>query len=247
MPYLLHDGGMSDQQGFPEPFGDGGGSGDGSGGPEDPNKARRGIRGRTIAIIVLAVAVVVLVVVVTSLVFAQGTKISPTATPIVTPTAPTTTTSPTSTSTSTSGGSVAMCTVDDLSVTLGGIDGTAGSEYVPIMFTNTSSSPCELHGFPGVSFVGKGNGTQLGAAADWATSKPIVQNTLQPNSVVVANLQITFAGNYDSAECQPLAADGLRVYPPHSTQSAFVKASNLTACQNSSVHLLTVTTPVAPQ
>jgi hypothetical protein len=98
-----------------------------------------------------------------------------------------------------------------------------------------------------VSFVGKGNGTQLGAAADWDQSKPIVQNTLQPGSVVAANLQIAQAGNYDSAECQPLAADGFRVYPPHSTKSVFVQAANLTACQNDKVHLLTVTSPVAPQ
>ena len=87
----------------------------------------------------------------------------------------------------------------------------------------------------------------MGAAADWDTSKTIVQNTIQPNGVVAATLQISLAGNYDSSQCQPLAADGLRVYPPHSTESAFVQTSNLTACQNSSVHLLKVTSPVAPQ
>ena len=204
------------------------------------------MRGRTIAIIVLAVVVVVLIIVVASLVFARGTKIEPTASPIVTPTTPTHTPTPTPTPTPTNG-AVATCSVNDLSVTLGTFDGAAGSEYVPIKFTNTSSTPCELHGFPGVSFVGKGNGTQLGAAADWDTSKAIVQNTLQPNAVVVANLKIALAANYDSSECQPLAADGLRVYPPHSTESAFVQTSNLTACQNNSVHLLTVTSPVAPQ
>jgi len=238
---------MSDQQGFPDPFGDDGGSGSGAGGggPEGPNN-RRGIRGRTIAIIVLSIAVVVLILVVASLVFAEGTKVQPTASPIVTPTEPSTSPTQGPTPTTTTDDSQG-CTVDDLSITLGQFDGTAGSEYVPIQFTNTSSSPCELHGFPGVSFVGKGNGTQLGAAADWDTSKPIVQNTLQPNATVVANLQIAFAGNYDASECQPLAADGLRIYPPHSTESVFVKTTNQTACQNSSVHLLTVTTPVAPQ
>jgi hypothetical protein len=118
---------------------------------------------------------------------------------------------------------------------------------VPIQFTNTSSTVCELHGFPGVSFVGKGNGTQLGAAADWDESKPIVQNSLQPGTLVVANLRIVQAGNYDSSECKPLAADGLRVYPPHSTRSVFVKDPNLTVCQNASIHLLTVVSPVAPR
>jgi len=233
---------MSDQQGFPEPFGDDGGAGP-AGGPEGPE--RRGMRGRTIAIIVLAAVVVVLIVVVASLVFARGTKVSPTATPITTPTTPSPT--KTTTPTPTQSGGAATCSVNALSVTLGSFSGAAGSEYVPILFKNTSSKPCELHGFPGVSFVGKGNGTQLGAAADWDQSQPIVQNTLQPGSTVAAKLRIAQAGNYDSGQCQPLAADGLRVYPPHSTKSVFVQAANLTACQNAAVHLLTVISPVAPQ
>lgn len=232
---------MSDQQGFPEPFGDEPATPGGPGGPKP-----RGIRGRTIAIIVLAVVVVALIVVVASLVFAKGTKVSPTATPIVTPTTPTPTPTKTTTPTPTSG-AVPTCGVNDLAVTLGSFSGAAGSQYVPILFQNTSAKPCELHGFPGVSFVGKGNGTQLGAAADWDQSKPIVQNTLQPKATVAANLQIANAGNYDSAQCQPLAADGFRVYPPHSTKSVFVKSANLTACQSDSVHLLTVISPVAPQ
>lgn len=232
---------MSDQQGFPEPFGDA--DGGGSGGPDGPN---RGIRGRTVAIIVLAVVVVVLIVVVASLVFAQSGKVTPTSSPTVTTSSPTPTQSSTPTPTQTSG-AAGTCTVNDLSVTLGSFSGAAGSDYVPIVFTNKSSKPCELHGFPGVSFVGKGNGTQLGAAADWDQSKPIVQNTLQPGSAVAASLRIVQAGNYDSSECQPLAADGLRVYPPHSTKSVFVKDASLTACQNDKVHLLTVVSPVAPQ
>ncbi|GAB3794688.1 hypothetical protein GCM10028798_01910 [Humibacter antri] len=236
---------MSDQQGFPEPFGEdpGAGGAGGSGGPEGP---KRGIRGRTVAIIVLAVVVVVLLVVVASLVFAQSGKVTPTSSPTVTTSSPAPSGSGTPRPTQTSG-ALATCSVSDLSVTLGSFSGTAGSDYVPIVFTNTSSKPCGLHGFPGVSFVGKGNGTQLGAAADWDQSKPIVQNTLQPGSAVAANLRIVQAGNYDSSQCQPLAADGLRVYPPHSTKSVFVKDADLTACQNDKVHLLTVVSPVAPQ
>ncbi|MGA0567850.1 DUF4232 domain-containing protein [Rathayibacter sp. KR2-224] len=234
---------MSDQQGFPEPFGDGGAGPDGPSGPDNP----RGMRGRTIAIIVLSVLVAILIIVVATLVFAKGTKVDPTASPIVTPTTPSPTHSggtPTPTQTS---GATATCSVSDLSVTLGSMSGAAGSTYVPILFKNSSSKACELHGFPGVSFVGKGNGTQLGAPADWDQSKPIVQNTLQPGSTVAANVRIAQAGNYDPGECQPLAADGFRVYPPHSTQSVFVQTQNLTACQNAQVHLLTVIAPVAPQ
>jgi hypothetical protein len=236
---------MSDQQAFPEPLGGGGSDGSSAGGPDEPGRSPNGHRGRTIAIVVLAVVVVLLLVMVAWLAFANGSKPTPTPTTTAT-TSPTPTPTPTPTSTATAGGTP-TCSVDQLSVTLGKPEGTAGSDYVPIQFTNTSSTVCELHGFPGVSFVGKGNGTQLGAAADWDESKPIVQNALQPGTVVVSNLRIAQAGNYDSSECQPLAADGLRVYPPHSTRSAFVKDPNLTACQNASIHLLTVISPVAPQ
>ena len=206
----------------------------------------RGTRGRTIAIIVLAVLVAALIVAVLALVFANGATPAPTPSPTVTTDTPTPTPTATPTPTPTSG-AAPTCTVNDLTVTLGSYSGAAGSTYVPILFKNTSAKPCELHGFPGVSFVGKGNGTQLGAAADWDQSKPIVQNTLQPSSVVAANLRIAQAGNYDSGECQPLAADGFRVYPPHSTKALFVQAANLTACQSDKVHLLMVTSPVAPQ
>lgn len=228
---------MSDQQGFPEPLG---------GGADDPGKPPKGTRGRTVAIVILAIVVALLLGLVAWLAFANGG--SPTSTPTTTapstPSANNTSSSPSPTPTA---GGIPRCTTDDLSVTLGTFEGTAGSSYVPIRFTNTSSTACELHGFPGVSFVGKGNGTQLGAPADWDQSQPVVQNTLQPGSVVVSNLRVAQAGNYDSSQCQPLTADGLRVYPPHSTQAVFVKAANLTACQNPAIHLLTVVSPVGPQ
>ena len=242
---------MSDQRGFPEPFGDDGGSNDGgssvggaptgSGGPG---------RGRTIAIVVLAIVVVALLALVAALLLTRGPNPSPTPSPTRTTAAPTPTPTPTAvdtpTPTATAGGTP-TCSVDDLAITLGQSQGAAGSVLVPLQFKNTSSSPCELHGFPGVSFVGHGNGTQLGAPADWDTSQTIVPNTLEPGATVVAKLQVSQAGNYDPAECKPLAADGFRVYPPHSTQSAFVKASNFTACQSTSVHLLKLNSPVLAQ
>jgi len=115
---------------------------------------------------------------------------------------------------------------------------------MPIIFTNSGSGACELHGFPGVSFVGDGNGTQLGAAADEDQSVPISQHTLQPGDAVQAVLKVAQAHNFSG--CTPKAADGLRIYPPHSYDAVFVKASGLTACTNKDIHLLTVQ-PVAAQ
>ena len=45
--------------------------------------------------------------------------------------------------------------------------GAAGSTYLPVGFTNTSSSPCGLYGYPGMSFVtaGDSSGSQIGRAS----------------------------------------------------------------------------------
>lgn len=214
--------------------------------PPEPDATARRPRKALIALLIIAgVLVVALIVLIVLLVQRDGANPAPsptttatattTATPTVRPTS-TPTTRPTGTTTPTS--VVSRCTVGQLSVTLGKGNGAAGSEIVPIIFTNTAKVACELHGFPGVSFVGNGNGTQLGAAADEDTAIAIQQNTLQPEAAVQAKLKITNAGNFGN--CTTANADGLRVYPPHSYQAVFVKASGLTACTNSDVHLLSV-------
>ena len=127
----------------------------------------------------------------------------------------------------------------DLSLTAGAGAG-AGSRFPYIVFTNTGSSSCTLYGRPGVSFVGNGNGTQLGAAADFDTSVPAATVTLAPGGSAHAPLKITVAQNYDATECQPSASDGLRVYAPGETHAQFIATTDYTACLNASVHLLTV-------
>jgi Protein of unknown function (DUF4232) len=115
--------------------------------------------------------------------------------------------------------------------------GAAGSVYGTITFTNTAKLTCSLRGFPGVSYVGKGNGTQIGAAADH-DNDTVSRVTLAPGKKAVATLRRTNAGNYAS-ECHKKKVDGLRIYPPASTTSAFVKFPS-TGCSNKKVHLLSV-------
>jgi hypothetical protein len=208
--------------------------------PSNPNDSGgpggNGSRGRTIAVVVLAIVVaIVIAALIWAVVAANGKtpKPSPTqSSPIPSPSS----TSSTPTASGTTG--LGTCAVGDLRVTLGAPSGAAGSTIRPIVFTNTGSGPCELHGFPGVSFVGDGNGTQLGAAADQDQSAPVTQYTLQPGDAVHALLKIVQAANV--AGCTAKTADGLRVYPPHSSDAVFVKASGLTACTESTVHLLTI-------
>lgn len=97
-----------------------------------------------------------------------------------------------------------------------------------------------MAGHPGVSFVGKRNGTQLGApAARTTTLTPRV--LLRSHQATTALLRITDAGNYDPEQCAPTTSDGFRVYPPDSRTAAFVPFSTQ-ACQRSlgTEHQLTV-------
>ena len=83
---------------------------------------------------------------------------------------PTTASPPT---TAVAGGS--LCTSGQLSVTTGSSQGAAGTEILPLVFTNTSSEMCTLQGYPGVSAV-IANGVQLGQPATRGTntSTPVV-------------------------------------------------------------------------
>ena len=101
--------------------------------------------------------------------------------------------------------------------------GAAGSIYYPLDFTNISGSPCTLFGYPGVSFVTGQSGTQLGRAA---TRNPVahpVTITLAPGDVAHATLQVAEAGNYDPAQCSPVTAHWLKVFPPDQFSAAYVR------------------------
>lgn len=166
-------------------------------------------------------------------------SVSPSSSPS-TPTAAPSTSTPTGGSTATSEGSAtsgssggpARCSAGHLDVGLRTPDGAgaAGSTYLLLTFRNTGGDACRLSGFPGVSFVGKGNGTQLGAPAERTGSAMAV--TLAPAATTTALLRVVDAGVYPSRSCAPTTADGLRVYPPGSTDAAYV-AHPLQACQGS--------------
>jgi hypothetical protein len=133
------------------------------------------------------------------------------------------------------------CTADQLDATVTDGDGGAAGSVLPyLVLTNTSSVSCTLQGWPGVSFVGNGDGTQIGAAGDMDTSSPHDTVLLAPGGSAHSPLRISNALNYSAADCDPLPADGLRVFPPGETESLFAPTTDLTACQDSSVHLITV-------
>jgi hypothetical protein len=158
---------------------------------------------------------------------------------------------PTATGTGTGTGTApphaaARCTTDQLTGAVGERNGAqpgSGSgmnqQHVAIIVTNTGTAPCTLQGWPGVSLVGDGNGTQLGAAAHLDRSTPHPTVTVDPGGRLQAPLDYVNASVYDPAECKQATADGLRVYPPGSTTSLFI-ADQLAACTTTTHDLLTV-------
>jgi Protein of unknown function (DUF4232) len=153
-----------------------------------------------------------------------STSASATATPAPSSTGTATpTASPTATSSPPSAGAAA-CSTSALHVVVATSGGgaAAGSTYYPIQFSNTSSSPCTLYGYPGVSFVGAVGGSQIGSAATRNPTLPATLVSLSPGQTVHATLQVVDAMNYPSGDCGLVTAHWLKIYPPNQTAPVYV-------------------------
>ncbi|WP_231567524.1 DUF4232 domain-containing protein [Sinomonas humi] len=169
---------------------------------------------------------------------------SPSATPSSTD-SPSASATPTSTSggaapsTAPVAGSPARCVSSQLKASLGpGAGGAAGHVYSKIVLTNTSSTPCLLAGFAGVSLTAGPDGGPIGAPADRDNSVPVTNIVLQPGQSGGADFGYTQPGLYGGS-CTQVQAAGIRIYPPEDYGSVFI-AQPETACSETSIHLLTL-------
>ena len=175
---------------------------------------------KVVAIVLGAIILVGLAVWITLALTSGGTP-GPTPTPTPTETSATPTPTPTPTAT-------ASCTTDTSTAELGQADGAAGSVMVPIIFTNTSSAPCTLEGFPVVEFVGDEDGTTIGAPATDDDQSAVALVTIEPGNSASALLTITTA---DDEGCTRVAVDGSRVIPPGSSDAFFIANTDYQGCQ----------------
>ena len=90
----------------------------------------------------------------------------------------------------------------------------AGTSYVALVFTNTSSHSCDMYGFPGVSFVTGNPGSQIGAAASRQTTFGPETVTLASGATAHAWLGLVDVGNFSPSACGPVTARWLKIYPP---------------------------------
>jgi len=115
------------------------------------------------------------------------------------------------------------CPTTSLRVKLGASQGTAGSVYTTIVFTNTSNATCTLYGYPGVSLTTGRPGTQIGKAAKENPATPRQLVTLHPQKSANALLRIVDAGNYPASTCGPKNSSYLQVYPPNQTTQVYIR------------------------
>jgi|SRR3954463_65475 uncharacterized protein DUF4232 len=128
------------------------------------------------------------------------------------------------------------CTAKNLAASYKGGDAGMSHVYGRIVLRNTSHTTCWVKGYGGLSYVGHGNGTQVGAAAD-RTPANAPRTTLAPGDKVRSAVSETSTGPYPKSECRPTKVDGFRVYVPDETHSLFV-AHPTTGCANPKIHLL---------
>jgi Protein of unknown function (DUF4232) len=133
----------------------------------------------------------------------------------------------------------APCATRDLGVKAGLSQGTAGSIYQVIVFTNISNVTCTLYGYPGVSFASTGaSGGQIGLAAKENPTPPRELVTLAPGAAANALLRIVDAGNFPPATCGMVTAHWLVIFPPNQTTPVYLSYTSST-CSNP-VQILTV-------
>ena len=133
------------------------------------------------------------------------------------------------------------CKVADLSLRLSEGEGTAGTYYRSLIFTNKGARTCTVQGFPGVSYVTGDDGHQVGPSAKRNGEKgPAI--TLKPGESAYADVGFVQVMNFDPAVCQPTETRGIRVYPPQEYDSMFVPSPGTGCAGTPPGNQLTVST-----
>ena len=130
------------------------------------------------------------------------------------------------------------CPTRSLHVKLGATQGTAGSVYTTIVFTNVSNATCTLYGYPGVSLTTGKPVTVIGKTAKENPATPRRLVTLQPQTSGSALLRIVDAQNYPASRCNPKNSTYLQVYPPNQTVPVRIRYKTLVCAKP--VGLMTV-------
>ena len=127
-----------------------------------------------------------------------------------------------------------QCSTAMLSISLGQEQAGVGNRYLPLNFVNTSSTPCHLNGFPGVSFVDN-LGNQIGNPAIESSYPLFGPVPLPPGGSAQAVIHFAVTGVYPPSTCVPVTPAGIRVYPPGSFNSVILPFNLEQVCSSRSM------------
>lgn len=133
--------------------------------------------------------------------------------------------------------STPACGNADLAASYRHSDDGAGHRFGWIVLTNTSGHACHTGGYGGVSYVGDGDGTQIGAPAVRRDHAAATTFVVKAGGRLRSPIDEARAGNFGKKKCHQAHVDGFRVYVPNATLSQFVPHAT-TGCRNAKVHLL---------
>lgn len=131
---------------------------------------------------------------------------------------------------------VPHCGNADLAVSYRYSDSAMSHRFGWVVMRNRSSHDCVTGGFGGLSYVGHGNGTQIGAASV-RVGGPARMHVLAPGQRLRSAISEATALVYPRGTCRPTHVDGFRVYVPDATRSQYV-AHPTTGCANPKVELI---------
>jgi hypothetical protein len=129
------------------------------------------------------------------------------------------------------------CTNADLTASYHHSDSGMGHSYGRIVLENTSGHACRTGGYDGVSYVGDGDGTQIGHPAVRRDRSAVRSFVVAPGRRLRSPIDEVTARNYPRHTCRPAHVDGFRVYVPNATASQYVVHPTV-GCRNGHVHLL---------
>jgi hypothetical protein len=132
---------------------------------------------------------------------------------------------------------VPSCTHTDLTASYRHSDDGAGHSYGWIVLRNTSGHACRTAGYGGVSYVGDGNGTQIGAPAARTDAADVASYVVTPGQRLRSPIDEVNALNFPKKRCRPAHVDGFRIYVPNATKSQFVVHPHV-GCRNPDITLM---------
>ncbi len=102
------------------------------------------------------------------------------------------------------------CVASQLSVTIGRAQGTAGTTYYPIAFTNRGGA-CAIWGVPAIQPVAKGRRALGPMARNTSMGMMPLRHVIKYGQSVSVAFGVVEAGNYPVSSCAPRRAIGVSV------------------------------------